>query len=302
MDSSQPIENMLIGFASCFSNWHTETEIADYLEKAGHEVRRYHYGSIDYEKFLRQRFDLVITSLPQLFPPGFWERVECPKIAWYFDWIQNFAARESQYTKALQPFDLTISTDGWIDMYERYGLERRWLPHACDTRTYHPVQSRRLADVGFIGHVYMPFRKALLDSLHKYDFRHFGNREECWGPKYSEVCNGVKVMVGDNVRNDIPGYWSDRLYLSLGCGAFLMYPRVPGIEEFFVDGEHLVLWDNIDDLHDKIDYYLARPDERERIARAGAEEVAKNHNWQVRIDEFFQILADFPPLVHLLDR
>jgi spore maturation protein CgeB len=92
-------------------------------------------------------------------------------------------------------------------------------------------------------------------------------------------------MFGDNYRNDIPGYWSDRLYLSLGCGAFLMYPRVPGIEKYFIDGTHLVLYDNENDLHDKITHYLEKPEERERISRAGAQEVAKNHNWSVRVTE-----------------
>ena len=293
---------MLIGFASCFSDWHTEVEICDYLEKAGHEVHRYHYPNMDYEKFLTKKFDLVITSLPQLFPPGFWERVKSPKIAWYFDWIQGFASREPQYLEALKPFDLTISTDGWIDMYEKNGIERRWLPHACDLRTYHPLTKTPGVAVGFIGHVYTPERQGLLNSLKRYDFRHYGNREECWGPKYSQVCNSVKIMVGDNFRNDIQCYWSDRLYLSLGCGAFLMYPRVPGIEKFFKDGEHLILFDNVRDLHRKIDHYLKRPSERERISKNGAEEVRKNHNWGVRIGEFEDILRSYPRLAPLLDR
>ena len=294
---------MLIGFASCFSNWHTEVEIADYLEMAGHKVHRYHLPNMDYAKFLSKDFDLAITALPQLFPPGFWQSVKAKKIAWYFDWIQGYASRQQQYIPALKPFDLTISTDGWIDMYATAGLDRRWLPHACDMRTYHPVKCEVTRDVGFIGHVYTKYRKNLLNNLkRRYDFEHFGNREECWGPRYSETCNSVKIMVGDNCRNDIPGYWSDRLYLSLGSGAFLMYPRVPGIEKYFTDGEHLVLFDNEVDLHNKINHYLDKPEERARIARAGAEEVAKNHNWSVRIGEFSKILESLPALAPLLDK
>ena len=297
---------MRIGYVSCFSKWHTEPEIADYLEKAGHEVWRYHYPHLDQAKFINNadRYDLVITALPQLLPQDFWVTVKSrgPKlIAWYFDWIQGYSTRERDYTRAVKPFDLVISTDGWIDMYARYGIDRRWLPHACDMRTYHPVKCEVKRDVGFIGHVYTGFRKNLLNNLSRsYNFEHFGNREECWGPKYSEVCNSVKIMVGDNCRNDIPGYWSDRLYLSLGSGAFLMYPRVPGIENYFIDGEHLVLWDNETDLHNKIDKYLGLPEERKFIASQGAEEVAKNHNWAVRVGEFEQILADVPRLAHLL--
>jgi len=296
---------MKIGFASCFSQWHTEPEICDYLEKAGHEVWRYHYPKMDHQRFIRnaEQWDLVITSLPQLFPPGFWETIKSKTkiIAWYFDWIQGYAGREQQYTRAIKPFDLVISTDGQIDMYARYGIDRRWLPHACDLRTYHPVETEVRRDVGFIGHVYTPFRTRLLKGLKRYNFEHFGNKEECWGPRYSETCNSVKIMVGDNCRNDIPYYWSDRLYLSLGSGAFLMYPRVPGIEDYFTDGKHLILYDNESDLHNKIDKYLGLPEERKYIALQGAEEVAKNHNWAVRVNEFEQILRDIPRLAHLVD-
>jgi len=292
---------MRVGYLSFFSEFHTEPEIADYLEFAGHKVWRYHYTKVDQQKFLQQDFDLVITALPQCFPVSFWESVRAPKIAWYFDWIQGFQSRQQQYIPAIRPFDLVISTDGWIDMYATAGIDRRWLPHACDMRTYHPVECEIKRDVGFIGHVYTTYRRNLLNNLNRrYDFEHFGNREECWGPKYSQVCNSVKIMVGDNCRNDIPGYWSDRLYLSLGSGAFLMYPRVPGIENYFTDGEHLVLFDNEVDLHNKINYYLDKPGERKRIAQNGAEEVAKNHNWGVRIGEFEQILRDIPRLAHLV--
>jgi hypothetical protein len=294
---------MRVGYLSFFSPWHTETEIADYLEFAGHEVWRYHYTKVNQQKFLQQDFDLVITALPQCLPAEFWKKIKAPKIAWYFDWIRGYAQREQQYLEAVKPFDLTISTDGWIDMYEKAGIPRIWLPHACDPRTYHPLTKTPGVAVGFIGHVYTQERRALLDGLRRrYDFRHYGNREECWGPKYSQVCNSVEIMVGDNCRNDIPGYWSDRLYLSLGSGAFLMYPRVPGIEKYFEDGKHLVLFDNPQDLNNKIDYYLTVPEERVRIARAGAEEVAERHSWTIRIKEFEQILKNIPALAPLLDR
>jgi spore maturation protein CgeB len=276
---------MRIGFLSCFSAWHTETEIADYLEFEGHEVLRYHFPQTDQDKFLTIPIDLFITSLPQAFSLDFLKRIKAPKVAWYFDWIQAFGAREQQYVPKLKKFDLVLSTDGLIDLYEKNGIIRHWLPHACDMRTYHPVEKTIEADVGFIGHVYTAERKRMLNGLGRFDFRHYGNSEECWGPEYARVCNSVKVMFGDNCRNDIPNYWSDRLYLSLGCGAFLLYPRVPGIEKFFKDGEHLVLWDNERDLHEKIHYFLDRPEERDRIARAGAKEVALNHNWSVRVKE-----------------
>lgn len=283
---------MWIGYLSFFSEWHTEPEIACALEEAGHEVWRYHYTKVDKAKFLEKNFDLIITALPQCFPAQFWDSVRAPKVAWYFDWIRNWGNREQTYLPVLRHFDLILSTDGFDnDIYK--GFNRHWMPHGVDTKVYHPIELIPNWDCGFIGHSYTQFRKSLLRNLGKrYSFIHMGNSEECWGPKYAEACNRVKIVVGDNCVNDFPGYWSDRLYLSLACGAFLMYPRVPGIERYFKDGEHLVLWDDERDLHEKINHYLSAPEERKRIAANGAREVAKNHNWTVRVKEALDIIEE----------
>ena len=280
-----------ISFIGCFNKFHTETEIATYLELAGHKVNRYHFSSLDLEKFIIRvsRCDLVITSLPQCFPPEFWRRVKSAGpsiIAWYFDWIKNYHGRDKDYLPRLKEFDLILSTDGFENpIYE--GLNRFWLPHACDPRVYHPVEGRPLNDLGFIGHIYDNRRRTMIRNLiKKYDFRMYGLFDDCWGPKYSKACNNVKIMVGDNMRNDIPGYWSDRLYLSLASGAFLLYPRVEGIERYFTDGEHLVYYDNEKDLHEKIDYFLPREDERKRIALDGSAHARLIHSWQIRVKEF----------------
>ena len=282
---------MFLAFIGCFSKWHTETEITDYLELAGHKVDRFHFSSLDLEKFKNRagRYDMVITSLPQVFPPDFWREVSKSGpslIAWYFDWIKNYHGRDKDYLLRLKEFDLILSTDGFEnDIYQ--GLNRHWLPHACDPKVYFPVDGSQFYDAGFIGHIYSPYRKRLIESLiKKYNFASMGLNDNCWGPNYSLSCSQVKIMVGDNMRNDIGGYWSDRLYLSLACGAFLLYPRVEGIERFFTDGEHLVLYDSVDDLYQKIDYWLPREDERRRIALDGSAHARLNHSWQIRVKEF----------------
>lgn len=166
------------------------------------------------------------------------------------------------------------------------------MPHACDPRVYFPVSSTIQSDCQFCGHVYTPHRKRLLKGLREnFAFTWVGGNEECWGPAYSVACNSTKIVIGDNHRNDVPGYWSDRLYLAESCGAFLLYPDVPGIETQFTDGKHLVLYKSEADLHDKIRYYLNHDDERRKIAQAGCEHAHKYHSWKVRIEEFEQILS-----------
>ena len=273
------------------NDWHTETEIAVYLELAGHRVDRYQHDFLDIDKFVNRasRYDIVITSLPQNFPPDFWRQVReaGPKIiAWYFDWIAAYQGREQQYLKRLVDFDLVLSTDGYDPGIYR-GVNRFWLPHACDPRVYLPYEEKPRYDVGFIGHVYTPYRSNLIRGLRaKYRFHIAGENNEVWGPNYRRACAQVRVMVGDNHRNDIAGYWSDRVYLSLACGAFLLYPRVEGLERHFTDGKHLVFYDSEQDLHEKIDHYLPLEDERKRIALDGSAHTRLNHSWEVRVREF----------------
>ena len=49
----------------------------------------------------------------------------------------------------------------------------------------------------------------------------------------SKFLQGVKVVIGDNYRNDIPGYWSTRNYIVPGAGGMLLTSYVPGLEHQF---------------------------------------------------------------------
>jgi hypothetical protein len=287
---------MKIAHIGCFNRYHTEADICDYLEFAGHRVDRYQFDRLDQQRFVARanRFDIVICSIPHTFSPEWWRdvRQRGPRlVAWYFDWIADWGGREAQYLPRLREFDLILSTDGFENkIYD--GLNRHWLPHACDPRVYYPIDERPASDVGFIGHVYLPRRKFMLERLMKrYNFSVMGLLDNCWGPNYARACASVKIMLGDNFRNDIPGYWSDRVYMSLACGAFYLSPRVPGLERYFKEGCHIAYYDDENDLYEKIDYYLARPEERNSIARAGADYVAHFQNWKVRIEEAWKCVS-----------
>lgn len=294
---------MRIGYLSCFSKWHTEPEIADHLELLGHRVGRYHWaclkGNQRNQRNLLEHcgdYDFLLTALPQDFSQGFWRkaRERTRIVTWYFDWIREWG-REMQYLPRLREFDLVLSTDGFgsqDEWYREAGVTRKYLPHACDTRTFHPVEPvpEYGCDVAFVGHAYFPRRRELLDALARgFNFRHYGQRSCVYGPTHAQICNSAKIMVADNFTNDVPGYWSDRVYLEVGSGGFVLHPRVAGIEKHFEDGRHLVLYESIGDLIDKVDYYLDHEDERAAIASAGWKHVHKYHSQEARVKEFLDI-------------
>lgn len=104
----------------------------------------------------------------------------------------------------------------------------------------------------------------------------------------------AKIAIGDNQYSDQRGFVSNRLFEALASGVFLLHQTVPGLEELtgIVEGEHYVGWQTLDELQDKITYWLKpRQDKRRReIADAGKAFVERYHSFDARVRELFGIL------------
>lgn len=66
-----------------------------------------------------------------------------------------------------------------------------------------------------------------------------------------------------SIKSGIP----QRAFDIMGCGGLLMSNYQPELAEYFIPGEDLVLYDSVDDLIQKIDYYLSHEEERLQIAK-----------------------------------
>jgi len=78
----------------------------------------------------------------------------------------------------------------------------------------------------------------------------------------------------------------------LGRAGFLVHPKIPGIEDEFEDGKHLVLFEhgNMKELSEKINYYLNSEKEREKIRHHGLEYVKATHTLMNRVEQIMEIL------------
>jgi spore maturation protein CgeB len=74
-------------------------------------------------------------------------------------------------------------------------------------------------------------------------------------------------------------YSSDRLYRILGSGAFCLSHNYPDVEKDFVINKDLVLWNSISELIEKINYYLDKDEEREKIALNGCYVAHTQYTW-----------------------
>lgn len=208
-----------------------------------------------------------------------------------------------------------FSTDGAHDLeWEVAGVNHHWLPPAVSEFECVPGTPRDEYrwEFGFIGtqrhyHGEWPHRAELVERLAFAGAAMWPKpgQHAVRGDDLRDLVASVKVWVGDSClapRADggpMHSYLSDRLPELIGRGAFVLHPHVDGVTDgtVFTDGEHLVTWQlgDWDDLFGKVDYYLAHDDEREAIAKAGAEHVRRNHTYTVRMEQVLELVAPFPP-------
>lgn len=93
--------------------------------------------------------------------------------------------------------------------------------------------------------------------------------------QHPDLFSRSRINLCSHVRPDGDRYLNERVTTCMASGGFLLTDRVAGIESFFGDGQHLALWGSLDELKDKVQYYLAHAPERVRIAAAGREVAMK---------------------------
>ena len=84
---------------------------------------------------------------------------------------------------------------------------------------------------------------------------------------------------------------SIKYYETMACGSFLLADKPEDFDELgYVDGRHLVLYNDLNDLKDKIYFYLKNGKTREKIALQGMDFVRTFHNNEIRVNEFTNII------------
>lgn len=116
---------------------------------------------------------------------------------------------------------------------------------------------------------------------------------ERWGIEMYRTLNNSKISL--NFHIDIAqGFGGNmRLYEATGCGSMLMTENTPDMNQLFEAGREIVVYDNFDDLVDKIRYYLVHEKELESIAKAGQKACIERHGYDKRILEFEKILLKY---------
>lgn len=312
---------MQIAYVGNFEPAHsTENEVRKALDKLGHDVWLCQEGQPDRWRELTDRvheFDVILWTrtadlakrIPhheqiQLLLAA--RRADVPTVAFHLDrwWgLREHGREDTVWTEPYFRCEHFFSTDGAHDLeWATAGVNHHWMPPGVSEFECVPGTPRDewRSQVCFIGswrqyHGEWPHRMQLS--------QHLRNRGAAMWPRPGEhavrgadlrdLVASSTVIVGDSClapRADggpMHTYLSDRLPELIGRGGFLLHPYVDGVTDgtVFTDGEHLATWKlgDFDDLDRQIDYYLTHPDERDRIAKAGAAHVRENLTYTVRL-------------------
>jgi len=82
-----------------------------------------------------------------------------------------------------------------------------------------------------------------------------------------------------------------RIFEVLGYGGFLVTEPAVGLEDYYQNGEDLVIFNNLDELTEILNYYLANSLERDRVAANGFRKTSTLHTYHHRFKEILD-LAD----------
>lgn len=312
---------MKIAFVGNFSvDYCSEVHHAKSLESLGHEVIRLQEGKVNADAVVEQATlsDILVwvhthgwrtpdgsaysyeRILPTLKERGI------PTLTYHLDLWFGLARQKDLETdpfyKDIQHFFTVdkLMADWFNDNTDVKGhyLQAGVFDQECYIDPYPPIN-----DVIFVGskgyHPEWPYRPQLLDWLksnYAHTFKHFGGDGlgVVRGAALNQLYAASKVTVGDTlcIGFNYPYYWSDRVYESLGRGAFMIHPYIEGMEEHFTDGEHLIFYEYGDFKHLKylIDYYLDNDLERERIRKQGHEHVKNNHTYKHRWEHILEVI------------
>ena len=99
-----------------------------------------------------------------------------------------------------------------------------------------------------------------IDIITRYG-NEWGDTRDVYGAEYRELCSRAKIIINHHFPLDTTNM---RDYQAPNFKVLILTDRTP-----FTPGKDCVLYKDIDDLIEKIDYYLEHEDERKQIAEQG---------------------------------
>lgn len=255
----------------------------------------------------------IHTPDPNMFNAGAVDRIrkEFPDLMWV-NWNGDYHPEDllsNQNVQMAKRFDLQCTVTTMVrDVYTKSGVSWMYWQIGFEDSNVDSTSDTPRHDILFLANGYSRPRIELAKLLQSssYDVGIYGSWGKGVTPKGSNLYNfdagarlyrAAKLSIGDNQWGDrAVGFVSNRLFQALGAGgALLMHQHVPGLDTLLglKDGEHYVEWTTLDDLKNKVQYWLHPSHEAERreLADAGRDYAHMHLSFDARVRELMEIVA-----------
>lgn len=144
------------------------------------------------------------------------------------------------------------------------------------------------------------YRLSILERLMKYDLRIYGNedwkvllRDSPLSDRYHGPIDPVRdlpsVFASSKINLNIhsiqcQGSLNQRDFNAPMASGFLLSDWVPAAGRFFQPGKEAVYWASVNDLIDKVEFYLNYPKEKVEIIQSGRRRVMNDHTYSRRME------------------
>ena len=195
---------------------------------------------------------------------------------------------------------LFITNKSQLDELKSLGINNPiFCMQGCDRdeHSIFPTKSPKWAsEVAFIGRPSTDYRIKLLHSINQHyhlkawgaEWQDFGLtclKKHVYPKEFARICYATKIILGCDVRGDIECHTSNRTWITLGCGGFLLTSYSPGLESIFTKGVHLEWYHSQEECLDLIDFYLRHENKRRKIAQSGYQFAHSQRTYDVVMDE-----------------
>ncbi|MCK5494216.1 MAG: glycosyltransferase, partial [Candidatus Omnitrophica bacterium] len=163
-----------------------------------------------------------------------------------------------------------------------------WVPLGCDPEIHKRVDTAKIYDIGFVGRDAQKFDRGrhlkLLNEKYPKSFIGASDFKKMGG-----IYSASKIGFNSSIINDI----NMRVFEVMASGCFLLTNHIKnnGLEELFINKEHLITYKNDKEMIEFVNYYLNNEKERKSIAAKGYETVTNEHTYYHRVQAMFNYIA-----------
>ena len=201
------------------------------------------------------------------------------KIFWSID--SHYDGLVNQHAYLCQILNVDIHLNSSEQYIKHFNVKKSyWFPNAYPDELIYPMNIDKNFDVGFCGND--------RPEIHYLDKFNIKKDLFVLGDDMVKAINSYKIHFNKNIRDDI----NYRTFETCGCETFLLTNYTPNLEKLFDIGKEVVVYTSIEDLDNKVKYYLENEDERKKIAKAGHERVKRDHTYFERSKKLIEIINE----------